>query len=46
MSLSTRLSLRQRAALCSLAVLAALIVVWQAATSPVRTGGGKQDVRQ
>jgi len=34
MPLSTRLSLRYKAALCSLAVLALLVIIWQAATSP------------
>ncbi|AME27019.1 ABC transporter permease [Burkholderia sp. PAMC 26561] len=34
MSLSTRLTLRHRAALCSLAVLALLVIVWEAATLP------------
>lgn len=34
MSLSTRLSLRHKAALCSLAVLTLLAIIWQAATLP------------
>jgi len=34
MSLSTRLSLKHKAALCSLAVLTLLIIIWQAATLP------------
>ncbi|TCK84356.1 nitrate ABC transporter permease [Paraburkholderia sp. BL9I2N2] len=34
MTVSTRLSLRQKAVLCSVAVLALLLIVWQAATAP------------